>query len=143
MGWAPVRWRHHPDEIKILIREAGLSPQAKACYTNCGRVMLTNHYLGNPFDVTYCEGTFHREAGISVPHAWLRFCDETVDLTIVDGAGSRYETKLELTAEQLAERCRATGRFGPFVPPDVNFEALAALNRTLSVQLVGSDNATG
>ena len=134
-GWAPVPWSHHPDDIKDLIREAGFRPAAKACYTNCGKLVLAARLSQYEPDVVYCEGTFHRDETIAVPHAWLRYCGRIVDLTIVDGTAEQYEQRLELTPAEVAERCHETGRFGPFAGPDPNVEALARYNAILARNL--------
>lgn len=134
-GWAPVRWAHHPDAIRELIHEAGFRPAAKACYTNCGKLILACRFGPYECDLVYCEGVFHRDDVIAVPHAWLRYCGEIVDLTIVDGTAEQYEQRLELTPAELAERCNQTGRFGPFAGPDPNLEAIARFNGILARNL--------
>lgn len=131
-GWAPVRWAHHPEAIKELIRDAGFRPRAKGCYTNCGKLILACRLSEYEPDLMYCEGVLHR-GEIGVPHAWVLYCGEVVDLTVTD-SGCWREEKLRLTPEQFAERCYAAGSFGPFADPEPNADVMAALNAALATR---------
>lgn len=124
-GWAPARWSHHPAAIKELIHAAGFRPKVKACYDNCGKLMLAAWQTEHAPDLRYCEGLVHRI--VSVPHAWVRYRGEVVDLTVTDG-GVTYEQQLELTPAQLVEAVRKAGRFGPFASPQLDAEAIARLH---------------
>lgn len=77
-GWCPVRWAHHPEPIKQLLRDTGIRPKMKGCYENCQRVMLSLHPLVE--ELTYCEG--YITTFLLLDHAWLRYKGEIVDLTL-------------------------------------------------------------
>lgn len=75
-GWCPVRWAHHPPEIKAELRRLGLAPQLKQCYMNCQKLILRTHLP----DLEYWEGWSDRI--IPFDHAWLLWRGEIIDLTL-------------------------------------------------------------
>lgn len=83
-GWYPVKWAHHPKEIRDALREIGLRPQIKECYANCQRFMVGIHRpsfsdLSLSTRIQYREGFAF--SLIPFDHAWLTLDGDVVDLT--------------------------------------------------------------
>ncbi len=85
-GWCPIRWAHHPQPIKDLIRAGGCVPKLKCCYENSARLVMTACGTEYESRLRYCEGW--ASTIIPIAHAWLTLDDEIVDLTL--GTGDDY-----------------------------------------------------
>ncbi len=97
-GFYPVRWAHHPPEIKDAIRLIGFRPLMKQCYRNSQLFAIRNADLGLGLDLEYREGW-----GLSlipIEHAWLVYKGEVLDLTIDDGR-IEYAQSYSYTPEQI------------------------------------------
>jgi hypothetical protein len=97
-GFYPVRWAHHPREIKDAIRRIGFRPLMKQCYRNSQLLAISNEVLGLGLDLEYREGW-----GLSltpIEHAWLFYKGEILDLTIDDN-DIQYGRSYSYTPEQI------------------------------------------
>ena len=133
LGWAPVRWSHHPPAIKALIREARFSPRAKDCYSNCGKVILASIGTEHEAELTYVEGVLKRPP-VAVSHCWLHYRGQLVDLTVVDDdVASEYELCQTALPVEVAAMALQKGRFGPYfdVISEAAAQALFAMNRAV------------
>lgn len=110
-GWYPVPWRHHPQEIRELIRALKFRPQLKQCYANCQKLMLGNRHLRFNLDLQYREGWYC--SVIPVQHAWLLYRGEILDPTIVPLEPARYMDSLGCTIEEILVHMIKTRQYGP------------------------------
>lgn len=119
-GWAPVRWSHHPPVIKQLIHKGGFRPKAKSCFENC--VQLVMAALGSQYedDIRYCEGWVTSKVLLATKHAWLLYCGEIVDLTLVGRKDIQYGRPVIMTPKQVVEALRTVGTYGPFTGEQVD-----------------------
>lgn len=113
-GYGPVKWGHHPDLVKTVIRKAHFRPLKKACYENCGRFLMHARRQGRSQPFEYAEGWI-QTVGVYLPHAWLIYHGEVVDLTIPDTSKVIYCEHRVMTPKQVAEEMLERGRFGPFL----------------------------
>jgi len=79
MGWCPIPYAHHPEEIKHAIREMHMRPKMKECYMNCQKLYVFDNTIPDE-DIEYHEGWV--ETIIPLQHAWLKWKGQIVDLTL-------------------------------------------------------------
>lgn len=115
-GWGPVKWGHHPDIVKKVIRQAHWRPLKKACYENCGRFILAARRQGRMRGLEYAEGWIET-LGVHIPHAWLVYKGEILDLTLHDRGDVTYGEHRVMSAKQVEEEILEHRRFGPFLDP--------------------------
>ena len=106
-GWYPVKWSHHPPEIKAALRAIGYRPRMKECYGNSQRLFLSDLLVG---DLEYVEG--HAGNMVPVQHAWLLYEGEVLDLTL-DNDTMRSDLVIKYTREQVRKTLVRTECFGP------------------------------
>jgi hypothetical protein len=131
-GYYPVKWSHHPPEIKVALRAMGLRPGMKQCWANVQRFVLNNHMMGLGLDVEYHEGWAHRL--IPFEHAWMVYRGEVLDLTLPPGDVEYHESQT-YTAAEVAEALGRSGFYGAvdwrklaeIHPMRAQFDALRAL----------------
>jgi hypothetical protein len=105
-GWYPAKWAHHPPEIKAELRRMGYRPRVKECYQNCQRFLMRTKLD----DLWYVEG--HAGTVVPVPHCWLLYKDQVVDLTLPPDA-VHYEITFVYTRLQVMNHLARTGVFSP------------------------------
>jgi hypothetical protein len=76
----PVKWAHHPPEVKAAIRRASFVPRIKQCFANCQRLVLYGGLEG----AVYHEGVVRRPGGAAINHGWIIWRGRLVDLTLRD-----------------------------------------------------------
>lgn len=115
-GWYPVKFAHHPLQIKEEIRKIGMRPQMKQCYGNCQRFTLYTD-----LDVEYHEGWMM--SIIPISHAWLVWRGRIIDLTLEPDDDRQYLKSSTYTVEQIRTNVIKTGCWCP-----VNEQALAEIS---------------
>lgn len=104
-GWHPVRFAHHPLQIKDAIKRIGMRPQMKQCYRNCQRFKIYATWL----EVEYHEGWVMSITPIPpIPHAWLVWGDRIIDLTLEPDINIQYLNSNIYTAEQIRANMEKT-----------------------------------
>jgi hypothetical protein len=112
-GWYPIPWRHHPAEVRDLIRVMRFRPQMKCCYMNSQRFLLGNQNLHAGLDLEYREGWIMKL--IPIQHAWLLYNGEVLDLTL-DSRETHYLKSIGSTIDQVLSHMIETGVYGEVVP---------------------------
>ena len=115
-GWYPVPWRHHPPEIRDLIRALRFRPQLKQCYSNCQKLILGNIKLKFGLALEYREGWIQVRQ-VPVPHAWLLFRGEVLDPTIPPSSNPvQYLESVVVTPAEIMASVVTTGMFQAVSP---------------------------
>ena len=111
-GWYPVPWRHHPPEIRRLIRASRFRPQLKQCYANCQQLIISNQQSGFGLDLHYREGWI--ETVIPMQHAWLVYNGEILELTLTPNFNHevQYLNSLECSIDEILVHMLKTGHYG-------------------------------
>jgi hypothetical protein len=109
-GWYPVSWRHHPPEIRNLIRMLGFRPQMKCCYMNSQRLFIGNQHYQAGLDLQYREGWI--QTVIPIQHAWLLYKGEVLDLTL-DSRETHYLESIGSTLDQVLAHLIWTRTYSP------------------------------
>jgi hypothetical protein len=108
-GWAPALWAHHPSEVKDAIRRMRWRPQVKQCFANCQRFLLAREEHG--LNVEYREG--YVQNIIPVPHAWLIYQGEILELTLDPDRNVKY---LQSYAVSTGDVLDSIFKFGVYRP---------------------------
>lgn len=114
-GFYPVRWAHHPPEIKAAIRAAHFRPLLKQCYRNCQLLMVYNDLLGLCLDLTYHEGWVL--SVIPIEHAWLEYQGEVLELTLDDRKRVEYLQSTAYTLRDIRRNFSLTKTFSAVTSP--------------------------
>jgi hypothetical protein len=118
-GWYPVPWRHHPPEIRALIRALGFRPQLKGCYMNSQRLFVGNLHLATGLDLEYREGWV--QTIIPIQHSWLLYKGEILDLTL-DSHGVQYLESVGIPLARVLAHMVRTGNYGPVLSEQEYYE---------------------
>ena len=93
-----------------MIHYGRFRPKVKGCFENCTNVVLAALGTEHEDKLRYCEGW--ATTIMTVPHAWLSYEGELVEMTLVDREVVYGEHRI-LTPEQVRESVVSTRRYGP------------------------------
>jgi hypothetical protein len=114
-GVVLVKWKHHPDTVRDVIKREHFRPKLKSCFENCGRFCIGALRFNYAKHFTYCEG-WVETAGAHLQHAWLLYKGtELVDLTLVDKDDVTYGEHRTMTCKEVRDKIVEAGTYGPFV----------------------------
>ena len=113
-GYVAVKWGHHPDAVRDIIKREHFRPKLKSCFENCARLIIGALRFNYAQYFTYCEGWIEAD-GLPMQHAWLLYKGEIVDLTLVGRDDVTYGEHRTMTCKEARDKIVETGKYGPFV----------------------------